>query len=480
MASDGSLNIKSHLSRDAGVDFISLHPFVKATVQDRIRGAIFGSALGDCIGLYTEFLSKKIACDAYPKGKFQLMDPVTKFRNDGHRNKFELKAWTDDTDHALLILLSYLHHNGELSTSDLAERLKIWIDQGLRALDRPPCGLGKTVGSIVLDKEYLNDPSLKAHQYWVKCKRDIAPNGSLMRTHPLGVICLTSSLDETFQVATDFSLITHADPRCIVSCCASTGLIRGILRGEILDEKDLDTMLEGAYKWTDAWIRDVRLSKDAEREQNEGETPEADVREFLDREEFDKHVHAKTFADLQLDDSYKIGYVYKCLGSAILSLRMAMRQSRHDNNTGAGSPTALPNSIIFENIITELTYEAGDADTNACAAGALLGSWLGYNSLPPHWRDGMDNHDWLRQKCNALIQVIGVESNVPTSKYDGKSDLDTLPDGGKGVMDERELAGRDSDMMAKYMTRHAEGVAEEKERLKAEERSKKGWRSFLG
>ncbi|KAF3481693.1 uncharacterized protein GIQ15_04452 [Arthroderma uncinatum] len=287
-------------------------------------------------------------------------------------------------------------------------------------------------------------------------------------------------MEETFQTATDFSLITHADPRCVVSCCISTGLIRGILRGEILDEKDLDILLESAYKWVDAWIRDVRLAKDGEPEQNEGETSEPDVREFLDKEEFDKHAYAKTFADLQLDDSSKIGYVYKCLGSAILSLRMGMQQSPYSNNPGVGSPAALPNSAIFENIITELTYEAGDADTNACAAGALLGSWLGYNSLPSHWRDGMDNRNWLMEKCNALIQLIGAGSNVPTSKYDGKSDPDTLPDGGKGLMDEKELGKRDSDMMFKYMTRHAEGVAEEKARLKEEERQKKGWRSFLG
>ncbi|DAA75228.1 TPA_exp: Uncharacterized protein A8136_1979 [Trichophyton benhamiae CBS 112371] len=444
------------LKNGTGLDFVSTHPFVKATLQDKIRGVIFGSALGDCIGLYTEFLSKKIAEDAYPQGRFQLVDPATKFRNDGHRNKFELKAWTDDTDHALLILLSYLHHNGQmLSPADLAKRLKIWIDQGLRALDRPPCGIGKTVGSIVLDKEYLTNPSQKAHQYWVKGGRNVAPNGSLMRTHPLGIICLAFSLEKTFQIATDFSLITHADPRCILACCISTGLIRGILRGEILDEKGLDTLLEDAYTWVDSWVRDVRLPKDDAQKETDSDIYEPDAREFLDREEFDQHAYAKTFSDLLLDASYKIG------------------------TPGTGSPPPLTNSAIFENIITELTYEAGDADTNACAAGALLGSWLGYNSLPSHWRDGMDNNDWLMQKCNSLIQVIGAGDDGATP-YDGKLDADTSPDGGKGLMNKEELEKRDSDMIVKYMTRHAEGVAEEKARLKAEEKQKKGWKSFLG
>ncbi|EFR01733.1 ADP-ribosylglycohydrolase [Nannizzia gypsea CBS 118893] len=469
---------------DPGIDFVSTHPFVKAAVQEKIRGAIFGSALGDCIGLYTEFLSKKIAKDAYPQGRFQLVDPATKFRNDGHRSKFscpsDFKSWTDDTDHALLILLSYLHHNGQVpSTIDLAERLKIWVVQGLRALDRPPCGLGKTVGSIVLDKEYLNNPNQKAHQFWVKGDRNVAPNGSLMRTHPLGIICLAFDLEKTFQVATDFSLVTHADPRCVLACCISTGLIRGILRGEILDEKGLDTLMEDAYSWVDSWVRKTRLTADETNGQKEDEIYEPAAREFLDREEFDKHAYAKTFSDLLLDDSYKIGYVYKCLGAAILSLRMGMQQSPFGSNAGVESSFILTDSAVFEKIITELTYEAGDADTNACAAGALLGCWLGYNSLPSHWRDGMDNRDWLMQKCNSLIQVIGV-GNENALPYDGKLDADTSPDGGKGLMSEKELGKRDSDMMFKYMSRHAEGVAEEKARLKADEKQKKGWKSFLG
>ena len=61
----------------------------------------------------------------------------------------EQREWTDDTDHALLILLSYLHHDGkELSSRDLAERLRSWVEQGLRCLERFPAGLGETVGAV--------------------------------------------------------------------------------------------------------------------------------------------------------------------------------------------------------------------------------------------------------------------------------------------------------------------------------------------
>ena len=87
----------------------SQHPFVGITTVDKIFGCIIGSALGDTIGLYTEFLSKKESAKAYPKRTFSLVEPITKPYPDNHRLQFERCGWTDDTDQALLILLAYLH-----------------------------------------------------------------------------------------------------------------------------------------------------------------------------------------------------------------------------------------------------------------------------------------------------------------------------------------------------------------------------------
>ncbi|KAL1957526.1 hypothetical protein VTO42DRAFT_5752 [Malbranchea cinnamomea] len=458
----------------AGLDFLSLHPFVRATVRDKIRGTIVGSALGDCVGLYTEFLSKQLVRDAYPDGRFQLVDPATEFRRDSHRDKFDQKAWTDDTDHALLILLSYLHHDGELSSQDVAERLRSWVSQGLLCLGRPPLGLGRTVGSVVMDKAYLSNPARTAYRCWIKSNRKMAPNGSLMRTHPLGIICLAYTLEETFHIAAEFSTITHADPRCVVACCISTALIRGMLRGEVLNEEDLDLILEEAYKWADEWVRNGRGGADY-LDLNDGQFVDGDL---LDRDEFDRHVRAKTFEDLQLDDFAKIGYVYKCLGSAVLALRFGMRQAPQNASATATATKKLSHAAVFEQTITAITLEAGDADTNACVAGALLGCWIGYNSLPAHWRDGMMHLDWLVGKCDGLSCVLGVTQSP--SEYRGSEDPDTRFDGGKGLMDEEQLAERDREFMARYMAKHAEGVEQERKRLEEEKKNKKkGWTGIL-
>lgn len=71
---------------------------------------------------------------------------------------------------------------------------------------------------------------------------------------------------------------------------------------------------------------------------------------------------------------------------------------------------------------------AGDADTNAVTAGAFLGAWAGYKALP--WKGGLRHDAWLLNKATSLCLTLGVKDG----HYDGKSDPDTAPDGGRGFL----------------------------------------------
>lgn len=391
-----------------------LHPELGSVYQDRIIGALFGSALGDAVGLYTEFLSADESEQAYPSRRFILSpaSEATPFKRDWHRAPHHVGDWTDDTDHALLILLSFLHADGQrLDALDLASRLKTWVNMGLLALDTPPLGLGVTVGRIVQKTAYLDDPEAVARDVWTRGQRNIAPNGSLMRTHPLGLICLDKTVEETFQVAAQFSSITHVDPRCILACAVGTALVRGLVRGDVSEEHHIDEMLDAGLAWYNAWWTQQRALDPA----RNGDPP-------IDVAELNRFTRAADLAALALDESSSIGYVYKTFGSGLVLLRQAMGIVKKDEGRLCAQTAS------FETLITPLVMEGGDADTNACFAGALLGAYLGYKVLPPHWRDGLRHGTWLLEKGEGLCQTIG----VTRGSYVGSKDRDTAPDGGRG------------------------------------------------
>ncbi|KAJ6781743.1 hypothetical protein PWT90_07460 [Aphanocladium album] len=412
-------------------------------LRDAIVGCLFGSALGDAIGLYTEFLSAEASQIAYPSRSFTLMpkSAATKLHSDAHRDPHVPGEWTDDTDHALLILLSYLHKNGkEISPRDFAVRLDIWVRQGLRALDTLPMGLGQTVGSTVRSKTFLENPEETARQRWKNSRYRAAANGSLMRTHPLGLMCLQKSLTETFQTAADFSVITHPDPRCIISCAIGTALVRGLVLQEIRKEEDIDKLIENAISWFGLYRKEQHNNADREDE------PELDVAELK------KHAKVTELSELGLDEPRKIGYVYKTFGAGVHLLRLAMRKTA---NLTAPLPSQ---TAVFEHLITDLVMLGGDADTNACFAGALVGAHLGFKALPPHWRDGLRYGEWLMAKAEGLCMTLDVVHGT----YDGAQDRDTAPDGGRGSLTDAQMEEKVMRHMAGMVQRLGAGGQKQK------------------
>lgn len=107
----------------------------------------------------------------------------------------------------------------------------------------------------------------------------------------------------------------------------------------------------------------------------------------------DKFCFPKNLHEMALDEKSSIGYTLKCLGSALFCF-----SRRQSNDMKKGD--------FFMQIITELTLEAGDADTNAAVAGALLGGRLGFKGLPRVWLDGLRNREFLFTVCGELLELV--------------------------------------------------------------------------
>ena len=68
-----------------------------ALVRDRIRGALWGQALGDAMGLSTEFMDRTTADLAYGNQPFRFDNCI----QDRHRSRWVRTDHTDDTDQAV-------------------------------------------------------------------------------------------------------------------------------------------------------------------------------------------------------------------------------------------------------------------------------------------------------------------------------------------------------------------------------------------
>lgn len=269
-----------------------------------------------------------------------------------------------------------------------------------------------------------------------------------MRTHPLGVICVPLTLDQTFLLAARLSTVTHADPRCVVACCATTALLRGLLRGEVAAEVDVDALCMLARDF-------VLATPEFANPGGEEAFSDADAQALLRVDELDRYLTVGTLEELKLDDAMAMGYVYKCLGAAVLTLRRGMRRSRREAAGGA----------LFEGLTTELVMQGGDADTNACVAGALLGAWAGFSRLPRDWVEGMRNGQWLVGKAYRLSQHVGIsplEEGVPFLA----ADPDTLPDGGKGELNRDELEKREAALVTSMLGKMKERKEQEERKAK--------------
>ncbi|KJE94191.1 ADP-ribosylglycohydrolase [Capsaspora owczarzaki ATCC 30864] len=343
----------------------------KHVVIDRIKGVVFGQAIGDAFGLATEFMSVAQALEAYgPDGPAD----YSKIVRDRHRSRWVQGDWTDDTDQMIVIMRSLIKNNGKVVVQDIAEGLLHWVEHGFPEVgDVRGLGLGNTVGEVVEHPDFTKDPHGVAQMVWEKGGKRAAANGGVMRTAILGVLDY-NDIAKVIENTRNVCKITHADPRCIASCVSVTTAIALILQGafDCSDSEQQKALVQRAYEY-------------GEREMTEPEHIE----------DYRKHVFAESLQALDLC-SQGMGYTLKTLGCGFYALR--------------GSPS-------FEGGLRQVTMCAGDADTNAAVFGALAGAKVGFNKLPTHLRDTLPYIEWIMTFINQLLDIMHLTTNSSDPLY---------------------------------------------------------------
>ena len=100
---------------------------ISSQTIDKIKGCLYGQAVGDALGLGAEFLTKAQVSKFYPNGVSKYEDIV----QDRHRKRWIKGSWTDDTDMMLCILDAFdgrefnIRKVAKISRTGLTENL--WV-----------------------------------------------------------------------------------------------------------------------------------------------------------------------------------------------------------------------------------------------------------------------------------------------------------------------------------------------------------------
>lgn len=139
-------------------------------IRERFLGTIFGQAVGDALGLSTEFMSKQEVDRFYPNG----IEDYSQIVQDDHRRRWQRGDWTDDTDMMLCILDSFVACQ-KVDILDIARRFKEWMMNG-------GMGIGRHTYNVMALGDYTSNPQKAAEIIWKMGKKKAAANGAVMRT----------------------------------------------------------------------------------------------------------------------------------------------------------------------------------------------------------------------------------------------------------------------------------------------------------
>ncbi|MGI9213186.1 MAG: ADP-ribosylglycohydrolase family protein [Methylococcaceae bacterium] len=315
-------------------------------LSDQIYGVIFGQAIGDALGVGTEFMSKRIVGIHYPQGLYHYRQII----RDTHRKRWPPGSWTDDTDQLLCIFDSILDKN-TIDIIDIAARIYTWASEDGR-------GLGRLSRAILNTKNFQSDPHEIAYSTWKKSGCTLAPNGGVMRTAILG-IWEYNDLDKVRHNAEQVCKITHYDPRCVGSAVAVSMAISLLLQGMDSIPEILDRIVKETECYGPELVDYINLAI-------HGDLAYFDLDEGLNPG----------------DKNNSIGYTLKTMGAGFWALI-------HAEN--------------YEQGILSIIHEGGDADTNAAVAGALLGARYGVTTIPKFWIKGLHQKQALIDRIERLM-----------------------------------------------------------------------------
>lgn len=195
---------------------------MKAATRERALGSLWGSALGDALGMPTQELSRTQA--------LKILGNPPNFRDAPLDHPFAsgLKAGevTDDTEQTLLIAELLIKYSGAVTPDQIADSLQLWESE-----------------QVLLGRFGLLGPSTKRALVELRAGRDPTEtgrfgttNGAAMRISSVGILYPPSMKRELITQCVNISLVTHNTDVAIAGAAAVAATISAFIEGRTFDQ----------------------------------------------------------------------------------------------------------------------------------------------------------------------------------------------------------------------------------------------------
>ncbi len=239
---------------------------------NKLKGCLYGYAIGDALGLGTEFMSREEVAVRYPDG----LTTYNQIIRDAHRSQWKRGQYTNDTFFVLLLAES-IAERGRCDHLDFAERIKKWFDE------TSPMDISTNLRWVLSTPDFLEYPHQTARKIFKIHNSNISRNDSLGRAVMLGI--WPNFNEETIL---DNIYLTHVHPVTIASSMIIARMANDLLWKD--RQTDIQTIYSIAGKYTDRLTPFIDIARDG------------------------------TLDDLELDDEESFNSAAKALSAALWTL----------------------------------------------------------------------------------------------------------------------------------------------------------------
>lgn len=307
---------------------------IDSEIVKRYQGCLVGAAVGDALGAPAEFHS---TAEIYQKYNGPLREMVG-----GGYFKWDIGQTTDDTDMSMGIVNSVVH-KGKYDPTDIASNFVDWLYS-------KPRDIGGTTASGL--KFIAEGGDYREAGKKNLLRLNTAPNGSIMRTAPIGLI-FRGNNEKMAQASDEVSAMTHAHPECLLACRMTNTLVADLAAGAS-KQQALDNLYSSfaSNRFATGMIEDALKGN------------------------YYRHVYQNVGG----------GYVFESFNIALDAF------IKHNN---------------FEDAVVYAVNLGGDADSQATVAGAFAGAHYGIDAIPDRWKQPLNpfTADEIAEKAKKIYLI---------------------------------------------------------------------------